>query len=152
MPDKPEYIDLLNDIRLQEYRAGIFLKAWADKTEHPGLKSCLSLVAERETSHGDIFDRRIRELGGTPEEKDDDLFHERLRVAESDMTDAEKIVQMREFQTRMTLPTVRMRYEEAAQDESVDQLTRSLIKWFTEVEDDSGASMRAVYAEIEGGD
>jgi hypothetical protein len=28
-------------------------------------------------------------------------------------------------------------------------LTRSLIKWFTEVEDDSGTSMRAVYAEIE---
>ena len=149
MPDKPEYIDLLNDIRLQEYRAGIFLKAWADKTDHPGLKGCLSLVAERETSHGDIFDRRIRELGGSPEDKDDALFHERLHVAESDMTDAEKIVQMREFQTRMTLPTVRMRYEEAGQDESVDQLTRSLIKWFTEVEDDSGASMRAVYADIE---
>ena len=150
MPDKPEYIDLLNDIRLQEYRAGIYLKAWADKTEHPGLKGCLSLVAERETSHGDIFDRRIRELGGTPEDRDDELFHERMRVAESDMTDAEKIAKMREFQTNMTLPTVRMRYEEAAQDESVDRLTRSLIKWFTEVEDDSGASMREVYAEIEG--
>ena len=149
MAENPEYIDLLNDIRLQEYRAGIFLKAWADKTEHPGLKGCLSLVAERETSHGDIFDRRIRELGGTPEDRDDAMFHERLRVAESDMTDKEKIVQMREFQTRMTLPTVRMRYEEAGQDESVDQLTRSLIKWFTEVEDDSGASMRTVYAEIE---
>ena len=149
MPGKPEYIDLLNDIRLQEYRAGIFLRAWADKTEHPGLKNCLSVVAERETSHGDIFDRRIRELGGTAEDKDDELFHERLRVAGSDMTDAEKIAQMREFQTRMTLPTVRMRYEEASEDESVDHLTRSLIKWFTEVEDDSGTSMRAVYAEIE---
>jgi hypothetical protein len=44
-----------------------------------------------------------------------------------------------------------MRYEEAAEDESVDQLTRSLIKWFTEVEDDSGASMRSVYAQIEQG-
>ena len=149
MPDKPEYVELLNDIRLQEYRAGIFLKAWADKTDHPGLKGCLSVVAERETSHGDIFDRRIRELGGTPEDRDDEMFHERLRVAESDMTDGEKIAQMREFQTRATLPTVRMRYEEAGEDESVDQLTRSLIKWFTEVEDDSGASMRTVYAEIE---
>ena len=58
---------------------------------------------------------------------------------------------MREAQTRVTLPTVRMRYEEASQDESVDQLTRSLIKWFTEVEDDSGASMRSVYAEVESG-
>ena len=150
MPDKPEYLELLNDIRLQEYRAGVYLKAWAEKTDHPGLKSCLSLVAERETSHGDIFDRRIRELGGSPEDRDDALFHERMRVAESDMTDAEKIAKMREFQTQMTLPTVRMRYEEAAQDDSVDQLTRSLIKWFTEVEDDSGASMRTVYAEIEG--
>jgi Mn-containing catalase len=90
MTDKPEYIGLLNDIRLQEHRAGIYLKAWADKTEHPGLKGCLSLVAERETSHGDIFDRRIRELGGAPEDKDDPNFAERLRVAGSDMTDAEK--------------------------------------------------------------
>ena len=149
MPDKPEYIDLLNDIRLQEHRAGVYLKAWADKTGHPGLKACLSLVAERETSHGDIFDRRIRELGGTPEDKDDAMFAERLRVAGSDMTDKEKIVWMREAQSRVTLPTVRQRYEAASVDESVDQLTRSLIKWFTEVEDDSGASMRAVYAEIE---
>jgi Mn-containing catalase len=151
MTDQPEYIDLLNDIRLQEHRAGIWIKAWAEKTEHPGLKGCLSLVAERETSHGDIFDRRIRELGGNPEDKDDDLFPERLRVAGSDMSDAEKIAWMREAQTRVSLPTVRMRYEEAAQDESVDQLTRSLIKWFTEVEDDSGATMRAVYAEVEAG-
>ena len=43
------------------------------------------------------------------------MFHERMRVAESDITDAEKIAQMREFQTQMTLPTVRMRYEEAGQ-------------------------------------
>ncbi len=150
MPDKPEYIDLLNDIRLQERRAGIYLKAWAERTEHPGLKACLSLVAERETSHGDIFDRRIRELGGVPEDKDDALFEERLRVAGSDMTDAEKIAWMREAQARVTLPTVRQRYEAAAEDESVDHLTRSLIRWFTEVEDDSVVSMRAVYAEIEG--
>ena len=66
MPDQPEYLDLLNDIRLQEHRAGVYLKAWADKTGHPGLKACLSVVAERETSHGDIFDRRIRELGASP--------------------------------------------------------------------------------------
>ena len=77
------------------------------------------------------------------------MFAERLRVAGSEMTDKEKIVWMREAQTRVTLPTVRQRYEAASVDESVDQLTRSLIKWFTEVEDDSGASMRAVYAEIE---
>jgi uncharacterized membrane protein YvbJ len=46
---------------------------------------------------------------------------------------------------------VRQRYEAAGDDESVDQLTRSLIKWFTEVEDDSGVSMRQVYAQLEEG-
>ena len=151
MTAKPDYVNLLNDICQQEARAGIFLKAWADKTDNPDLKQCLTFVAERETSHGDIFERRIRELGFSAEETEDPIFAERLQVAGSDMSDAEKIVWMRQAQTRVTLPTVRMRYEEAAEDESVDQLTRSLIKWFTEVEDDSGASMRSVYAQIEQG-
>ena len=52
------------------------------------------------------------------------MFAERLRVAGSEMTDKEKIVWMREAQTRVTLPTVRQRYEAASVDESVDQLTR----------------------------
>ncbi len=149
MADTPEYIELLNDIRLQETRAGIFLKAWADKTPNADLKGCLSMVAERETSHGDIFERRIRELGYSAYEKEDPMFAKRLRVASSDMTDVEKIAWMREAQSRAPKPTVRERYEAAEEDESVDQLTRSLIQWFKGVEDDSGAYMRQVYAQLE---
>ena len=95
MAETPEYIELLNDIRLQETRAGVFLKAWAEKTPSSDLKGCLSMVAERETSHGDIFERRIRELGYSAYEKEDPVFAERLRVASSDMTDVEKIAWMR---------------------------------------------------------
>ena len=149
MADASEYIELLNDIRLQETRAGIFLKAWADKTPSPDLKECLSMVAERETSHGDIFERRIRELGYSAYEKEDPMFAKRLRVASSDMTDVEKIAWMREAQSRALKPTVRERYEAAEEDESVDQLTRSLIQWFKGVEDDSGVYMRQVYAQLE---
>ena len=149
MTAKPDYVNLLNDICQQEARAGIFLKAWADKTDNPDLKQCLTFVAERETSHGDIFERRVRELGFSTEETEDPIFADRLQVAGSDMSDAEKIAWMREAQTRAVKPTVRERYEVAMEDESVDALTRSLIRWFTDVENDSGTSMRSVYAQIE---
>jgi hypothetical protein len=34
MTSKPEYVSLLNDIRLQENRAGVYLEAWANKTDN----------------------------------------------------------------------------------------------------------------------
>ena len=149
MPAKPDYVDLLNDIRQQETRAGVFLRAWAAKSGDPGLQQCLGLVAERETSHGEIFERRIRELGFTTQDFDDSASDERLKVASSDISDVEKIAWMRESQARAPKPTVRERYEAAMEDESVDALTRSLIRWFTDVENDSGASMRQEYARLE---
>ena len=85
------YLELLNDIASGEKRAGIHLAAWARKTRDPELKSCLSLVADRETSHHNIFKRRISELGYNWEENVAPDFEERLRVSNSDMPDIEKI-------------------------------------------------------------
>ena len=147
---KAEYVELLNDIQVQEYGAGEYLRAWADKTQDPGLKSCLTLVAARETSHGDIFERRVRELGGKPKTTRDSYFAERMEVLGGDISDAEKIKCVKEAAEKMAKPTVRERYETATVDESVDPLTRSLLRWFTDVENDSGAQMRGEYARIEG--
>ena len=149
MTSKPDYIDLLNDIRLQETRAGVYLEAWADKTANKDRKECLSFVAAREYSHGDIFDRRVKELGFATVEIEDPEFEEKVRVVSSDISDAEKIVWLKESRLRMPSPSVRERYEAATVDESVDPLTRSLLRWFTDVEDDSVVSMSKVYAEIE---
>ncbi len=149
MTSKPEYVDLLNDIRLQETRAGVYLEAWADKTANKDLKECLSFVAAREYSHGDIFDRRVKELGFATVEIEDPEFEEKVRIVSSDISDAEKIVWLKESRLRMPSPSVRERYEAATVDESVDPLTRSLLRWFTDVEDDSVISMSKVYAEIE---
>ena len=85
------YMELLNDIASGEKRAGIHLAAWAGKTRDPELKSCLSLVADRETSHYHIFKRRISELGYSWKENDAPEFEERMRVSSSDMPDVEKI-------------------------------------------------------------
>lgn len=149
MTSKPEYVSLLNDIRLQENRAGVYLEAWANKTDNKDLKECLSFVAAREYSHGDIFDRRVKELGFQTEEVSDPDFDEKVRVVKSDISDAEKIAWLKETRLRQATPGVRERYEAATDDEAVDPLTRSLFRWFTDVENDSVVRMGAVYAEIE---
>ena len=149
MTSKPEYVSLLNDIRLQENRAGVYLEAWANKTDNKDLKECLSFVAAREYSHGDIFDRRVKELGFQTEEISDPDFDEKVRVVKSEISDAEKIAWLKEARLRQATPGVRDRYEAATDDESVDPLTRSLLRWFTDVENDSVVRMGAVYAEIE---
>ena len=149
MTSKPEYIDLLNEIRLQENRAGVYLEAWANKTDNKDLKECLSFVAAREYSHGDIFDRRVKELGFDTQEIEDPDFEEKVRVVTSDISDAEKIAWLKEARLRMPTPGVRQRYEAATVDESVDPLTRSLLRWFTDVADDSVVRMGGVYADIE---
>ncbi len=149
MTSKPEYVSLLNDIRLQENRAGVYLEAWANKTDNKDLKECLSFVAAREYSHGDIFDRRVKELGFQTEEISDPDFDEKVRVVKSDISDAEKIAWLKETRLRQATPGVRERYETATDDEAVDPLTRSLLRWFTDVENDSVVRMGAVYAEIE---
>jgi hypothetical protein len=55
-------LELLNTICLAESRAGIYLNAWADQTATPESKACLVRVAARETSHYEVFKRRIEEL------------------------------------------------------------------------------------------
>src|SRR5919205_1238452 len=70
------YLELLNDIASGERRAGVFLQAWADTTPDPELRACLSIVANRETSHYDIFKRRIEELGYSWTDSQDPDFEE----------------------------------------------------------------------------
>ena len=71
---KPPYLGLLNAISIAERNAGRYLKAWADVTPDPDLRRALSLVAARETTHGDVFRQRIERLGFSLLDKDDDLW------------------------------------------------------------------------------
>jgi Mn-containing catalase len=143
------YLDLLNTIASGERRAGVYLQAWADVTPDPELRTCLSLVADRETSHYHIFKRRIAELGYAWTETPDADFEERLQVSGSALPDVEKIRWGKARQAQRRGPTIRERYEAAIADETVDPLTRSLLRWFAEVEADSGGRLRAIYERIE---
>lgn len=146
---KPAYLDLLNAICLQEGRAGVFLKAWAGKTPDQDLRKCLNFVAAREDSHHHIFKRRIQELGYQLTETGDPMAAERLAVTGSDVSDAEKIRWLQEAGAKQPKPTVRDRYEAAIEDEAVDPLTRSLLRWFTDVENDSRGLIMEAYARVQ---
>ena len=145
----PHYLELLNTIASGERRAGVFLNAWAATTPDPELQTCLSMVAHRETSHYHIFTRRIAELGYAWTDNQDPDFEERLQVSGSALPDAEKIRWAKTRQAQRQGPTIRERYEAAMADETVDPLTRALLRWFAEVEADSGARLRAIYDRIE---
>jgi len=107
------------------------------------------MVANRETSHYHVFKRRIEELGCPWTDNQDPDFDERLQVSGSEMPDAEKIRWGKARQAQRQGPTIRDRYEAAIADETVDPLTRSLLRWFADVEADSGARLRAIYDRIE---
>ena len=148
-PTALHYLELLNTIASGERRAGVYLQAWADTTPDPELSACLSMVADRETSHYHIFKRRVAELGYAWTETPDPDFEERLQVSGSALPDVEKIHWSKERQAQRRGPTIRERYEAAIADETVDPLTRALLRWFSEVEADSGARLRAIYDRIE---
>ena len=128
----------------------MYIQAWADKTQDPELKACLSMVADREFSHYHIFKRRISELGYSwIEDSEDPVLEERLRVNGSDMPDVEKARFAQDKMAQRPSPTTLERCESAMSDNTVDPLTRSLLSWFSDVEVDSNFHLGQSYVRIE---
>ena len=91
-PTKPSYLGLLNAISLGESGAGVYLEAWANATNDEDLACALRTVAARETSHGEVFCRRISELGFSLLQKPDPGAAERIaKYANPRVSDLEKI-------------------------------------------------------------
>ena len=134
---QPHYLELLNTIAIQEREAGIFLQEWAQKTNNDVLRANLALVARRETSHYEIFNRRIEELGFTLEDRTIPELVERKRIFSSNLSDTEKNAWRKTRMSKQKGHSIRDKYVAAASDETVDLLTRSLLRWFADVEEDS---------------
>ena len=143
------YFQLLNDIASGERQHGIYIQAWADKTQDHELKACLSMVADREISHHQIFKRRISELGYSWKDNEDPELEERLEMNGSDMPDVEKARFAIAKGAQRPSPTIREMTQAAMADETVDSLTRSLLHWFEDVESDSNSRLKQSYARIE---
>ena len=139
---RPSYLPLLNTIAIHERNSGVSLKAWADKTPNKDLRTCLNIVAARETSHYEIFKRRINELGFSLQEEEEPGHEERLIVRGSDLPDREKIRRIRKV-------VMTADYRSAVSDDTTDELTQSLLKWFADEEADSAGRLVEAYDMVE---
>jgi hypothetical protein len=143
--EKPPYLGLLNAISLAESAAGVYLEAWANATADDELAQALRLVAARETSHGDVFKRRLCELGYELLQKPDPEAGARIaRYANPKVSDLEKIGPERE--DRDTFADIR----KAMADGLYDPMTCNLLAWYIAEEDDSGRRLREAFAKVRG--
>lgn len=141
--EKPAYLGLLNAISLAESAAGVYLEAWANATTDEDLAATLRLVAARETSHGDVFCRRISELGYELRQKPDPKAAQRLaRYANPKVPDLEKIGPDREEAD--PFGEIRAAMAEGA----YDAMTCNLLQWYIAEEEDSGKRLRHAYGKV----
>jgi len=138
---KPKYLGLLNAISNAESAAGVYLTAWAEVTPDPDLACTLRLVAARESSHGEVFCRRIAELGFELRKKSDPKGYEILaKLANPNISDLEKIGDREDRETD-PFGDIRRRIAEG----EFDPMTANLMTWYIAEEIDSGRRLREVY-------
>jgi len=138
---KPAYLGLLNAISLAESAAGVYLEAWAAATPNPDLARTLRLVAARETSHGEVFCRRIAELGFELRRKPDPRSAERLaKLADPNIPDIDKIP-ARGSEDADPFADIRRRLAEG----EFDPMTANLMNWYIAEEKDSERRLREAY-------
>jgi len=141
---KPPYLGLLNAISLAESEAGVYLEAWANATDDEELAACLRFVAARETSHGELFCRRLNELGYSLRQKPDPKSAGRLaRYANPKISDCEKVGPERD-ETGDDFADIK----KAIADGVYDDMTCNMLQWYINEEYDSGRRLREVYAKV----
>jgi hypothetical protein len=139
--EKPAYLGLLNAISLAESEAGVYLNAWADATSDEDLACTLRLVAARETSHGELFCRRLCELGYELRKKPNPGASERLaKYANPKISDLDKVGPERE-EERDPFREINKRIA----DGEFDAMTENMLTWYIAEERDSGVRLREVY-------
>ncbi|HEY5071437.1 MAG TPA: hypothetical protein VII63_05335 [Caulobacteraceae bacterium] len=143
---KPAYLGLLNAISLGESNAGVLLRAWADATSDEDLACCLRFVAARETSHGELFHRRLCELGFDLRKKSDPEALRRLaKFGDPKVSDIEKVGPERE-ESDEGLTELEQRITRG----EFDPMTANMLSWFIAEEHDSAQRLREAYAGVRG--
>jgi hypothetical protein len=144
MPEKPPYLGLLNAISLAETSNGVHLRAWADATDDADLACTLRFVAARETSHGEVFCRRLSELGFDLRPKHDAGAEKRLaKLANPKIGDLDKLPDRSE-EAEDPFADIRV----ALAQDVYDPMTANMLSWYIAEEDDSGRRLRDAFARV----
>lgn len=140
---KPAFLGTLNAIALGESAAGVYLEAWANATTDDDLACTLRLVAARETSHGNLFCRRINELGFDLLQRPDPEASARVaRYANPKVSDLDKAGPDRGEGGGNPFADI----ERQMEDGIYDPLTAKLMTWYIAEERDSGKLLSEAYS------
>lgn len=133
-------------IWVAETRAGQYLTAWAETTPDEDLACTLRLVAARETSHGEVFCRRIAELGYSLKvNKDPKASAQLAKYANPHLSDLDKIGPERDEGD--VFGEIRKGMAEGV----YDPMTCNLLQWYITEEEDSGRRLREAFARVRNG-
>jgi len=143
--EAPVYLEQLSRISVAETQAGRYLGAWADVTPDACLAATLRLVAARETSHGEVFCRRVAELGGELQCCPDLVRQGAARlavVADPNISDLEKVGPAAD----QTDPFEKLERQMA--DGVFDPLTTQTLTWYIAEERDTIERLQDAFAAI----
>ena len=113
-----------------------------DATHDADLACTLRFVAARETSHGEVFCRRLNELGFDLKPKHDPATEKRLaKLANPRVADIDKLPSKGDEPGD---PFADIKTQLA--DGAFDPMTANLLSWYIAEEYDSGARLREAYA------
>jgi hypothetical protein len=56
-------VNVIDRFRVEETAGGMLFGVWADQCKIPELRGGLRVISERESYHGRIFERRLKDLG-----------------------------------------------------------------------------------------
>ena len=146
MSAKPTYLGLLNAVSLAESAAHEYLECWIAVTPNDDVRCVLQTVSAREGEHGKAFAKRINELGYNLRPKDDPNQGKRLRIAQSDRTDLQK---MEKFGLdRLDTGDKPDVFDSFFNDHSIDVKTGELLGRYIAEERDTGRLLRSCYEQL----
>ncbi|HJP40906.1 MAG TPA: hypothetical protein QGF35_04295 [Dehalococcoidia bacterium] len=142
---RPDHIRTMNSISLAETDAGRYLSAWADVTTDEGLRASLRIIAARETSHGDVLERRLNELGYDLEPRPKPEWEERFKkYSSAEVSDLEKVGPAGSIPDGDLFGDL----EKNVNEGDYDPLSELLMRWYIAEERDSADIARAAYARV----
>ncbi len=144
MADKPSYLKTLNAIANGERRAGIYLKAWAEKTQDEAVKQVLTTVALRETEHAWAFEKRVCELGFGLQDRPDPKFEKNMEIVQADCSDLEKFEALgyKKLNPAEERPNP---FQDIFNDTTIDIQTGALLGRYVAEEHDSGRLLQGCF-------
>ena len=138
---KPSYLGLLNAISLAESAAGVLSGGVGQGDAQRGSGLHLRLVAARERSHGEVFCRRIGELGYSLRRKPDPRGAEQLAKLANPTSATWRRFRRRSEEESRPVREIRRRMAEG----DFDPMTVNLMNWYIAEEKDSGRRLREAY-------